>query len=846
MKRCLAKHFVFLLFCWAIFLGNVAAQPPTDAPSYTVDQGSATDCSAWLYDSGGPDNPYASSENHQFTICPDPAPECLLFQFEYYNLELPDQLTFYDGPDTNAPLIRQLSNGGPTDGGGVCLRLQANSGCMTIAFQSDASEQREGWAGYWTCSSDCAPPAPLRINTLVTPESIAEALARPQTNIQVDSIRCVGGQIALFEADDTDLGLSKGVLLTNGTAFNMVGPNDLTDASLEINSPGDADLDYLSTFYGSPLASVDACVLELEVFANTDELQFEFIFGSEEYPEWINQGFNDIFAFLISGQDIDGDPNIGNQRNIAVLPGTAIPVQIDSVNNFQNWPYFRDNFGGQSLQYDGFTADSLGRKKSLTARAKVTPCNTYRLKLAIADRGDPQFDSGVFIAELGSRRPELQLVYNNELGRLVEGCSGNQDSIVINFPQALTEDFQFQLERKGIAVEGLDYVIDAPDSIRMVAGQSQLVIPIQPLEDTLIEGTEEIILCLSNDFGCGRYVYDSLRIELFDRPVLELENGTDSLLLCPDECLLLSAEGALTYNWQSEFPLVLIDSQSVEACPLQAAWVYVEGRTGACEERDSVYLHFYQSSYEILPEERIICEGESIELQAVVLGQGSGRWLAGDSSSLSLEVSPLESQSYFFELSSICDTQLIEVPVQVVATPSFVLQSNPPASTSTFYEGDPIQLAPVFSDSMDTNDLRYEWYVDGALVGTDRLLEYTLAEGGTSFLLEISNAEGCLGMASIDIGTEEAIIQFPNAFTPNGDKINDHFFPVIKGQIEIVDLQIYNRYGKKVFHNDNLSYGWNGTFKGQPMPSDVYIAMIRYRINEGAIRFYKGDFTLIR
>ena len=53
-------------------------------------------------------------------------------------------------------------------------------------------------------------------------------------------------------------------------------------------------------------------------------------------------------------------------------------MQINSVNDAQNWEYYRNNNGGTSVEYDGLTSDFLGVKKSLTARSTVIPCNTYQ------------------------------------------------------------------------------------------------------------------------------------------------------------------------------------------------------------------------------------------------------------------------------------------------------------------------------------------------------------------------------------------------------------------------------------------------------------------------------------
>ena len=285
-------------------------------------------------------------------------------------------------------------------------------------------------------------------------------------------------------------------------------------------------------FTGNDLASVDACVLELEVFAATDELQFEFVFGSEEYPEWVNQASTIYSLSSFPGPASMAIP-ISASSKILPFCRYRYTVQIDSVNNFQNWHYYRDNSRGHSIEFDGLTSGFLGRKKTLTARADVQPCNTYRLKLAIARPGDAQFDSGVFIGEIGSVQAQLSVQYGGSLQSLVEDCSDGSDSIRLSFDAPLSRDLTFQVEIKGTAGQGTDYLLPLGDTLSLEAGSLGLSLPLQALADSLNEPTEQIVICLVNDFGCGRYVYDSLVIDLFDRPDIRIDSVPDSLRFLP-------------------------------------------------------------------------------------------------------------------------------------------------------------------------------------------------------------------------------------------------------------------------------------------------------------------------
>ncbi|MFN0037167.1 MAG: choice-of-anchor L domain-containing protein, partial [Saprospiraceae bacterium] len=372
---------------WGDFTVCVDSIPPI----VNVTQGSSSLCAGTLYDSGGEFGDYLANEDHTFVICPDQQSECISFTLEYYNLEPSapnasgqgDELSFYDGNSANAPLLASLDGAGGAQqnisgGGGVCFRVQATSGCLTVVFESDGSVQEEGWKGTWQCNSDpCLPVETLAVDTSILAADIVDAVSTGGAMVTVTNISCDPIQFGTFKfaTESNDLNMEKGLLLTSGRATNAEGPNTFGGLGTPLppfftNDLGDADLNYLSNLFGSGSVSQDACIVELDVFAATNEMVFEYVFGSEEYPEFVFSpgGFNDIFAFLVSGPGIAGDPNLTNGAlNIAVLPNSSsTPVQIDSVNNHANWQYYRNNELGQSIQYDGLTSDFMGVKKSLT------------------------------------------------------------------------------------------------------------------------------------------------------------------------------------------------------------------------------------------------------------------------------------------------------------------------------------------------------------------------------------------------------------------------------------------------------------------------------------------------
>ncbi|MCX7594961.1 MAG: PEP-CTERM sorting domain-containing protein [Fischerella sp.] len=182
------------------------------------------------------------------------------------------------------------------------------------------------------------------------------------------------------------IGIDKGIILTTGNANLAVGPNNQDGATGSNGFPGDADLNSLIPGFNT----YDAAVLEFDFESTTGDLFFNYVFASEEYNEYANTSFNDVFGFFLDGV------------NIALIPGTTTPVSINNVNggnplgtNAQNPQYYINNDlsdGGPffNIQYDGFT-------KVFTAQVKGLSAGKHRIKLAIADAGDSILDSAVFI-----------------------------------------------------------------------------------------------------------------------------------------------------------------------------------------------------------------------------------------------------------------------------------------------------------------------------------------------------------------------------------------------------------------------------------------------------------------
>ncbi|HET7819116.1 MAG TPA: choice-of-anchor L domain-containing protein, partial [Bacteroidia bacterium] len=199
------------------------------------------------------------------------------------------------------------------------------------------------------------------------------------------TINCPVGASGTFDGTASDINIAGGVLLTTGSVSRAVGPNsngsEGLDNSIVFNDPQLIAIE--------PLAKYDPCILEFDATPSCDTLGFTFSFGSEEYLEFVNGGYNDVFGIFVSGANPAGAAY--TNYNVALIPSTNIAVSIDNVNTTSNPAYFFNNVNGTSVQYDGFT-------KPIDVALRVVPCTPYHFKLAIADAGDGAYDSGVFFA----------------------------------------------------------------------------------------------------------------------------------------------------------------------------------------------------------------------------------------------------------------------------------------------------------------------------------------------------------------------------------------------------------------------------------------------------------------
>ena len=447
--------------------------------------------------------------------------------------------------------------------------------------------------------------------------SHAQLVLTEQTNATLLAQKLVGPGIIISNASytgnqymggffnntgNTNIGLDSGVVLCTGRIKTVplfegmdgdgVTPADQVWPDNVFGLPGDPDLS-AATGYNSG----DAAVLEFDMVPIGDSINFRYVFSSEEYSNDLICYFFDAFAFFISG------PGISGLKNIALVPNTTTPVGNFTINDVVNWDgtdcrmnpmYFVHNASNTYFTHDGHTV-------VLVAKERVQPCQTYHLKLVIADLNNSDgADSGVFL-EAQSLRSNSATIEN--LTRIdpvtgnpftVEGCVNG--SIKIKRPNAATTPQTINMTYAGTALNTID-VQTLPASVVIPANQTEIIFNITPVVDNVIEGIEKLKIYISPDVASacitiGAQITDSIEIEIRDYDTLTVTPRKANI--CRNGSIQLNAAvGNNTYAWDAIPGLSNPSVLNPIATPTTASTTYYcTASIGNCHARDSVTLRW--------------------------------------------------------------------------------------------------------------------------------------------------------------------------------------------------------------------------------------------------------------
>lgn len=308
---------------------------------------------------------------------------------------------------------------------------------------------------------------------------------------------------------------------------------------------------------------------------------------------------------------------------------------------------------------------------------------------------------------------------------------------------------------------------------------------------------------------------------------LPFVQATNYVFGCFGSDVVLFASGGSIFQWSG--PNGFTSNKQHHVLPkvkYTDAGLYkvVVSTTGGCANTDSTHLDIYPAAHATISNNVTICEGKSTALNAS--GGIRYRWhpkegLSNDTISNPI-ASPVNDTRYtvtVFSEYGCSDTASIRITV--IKKP--VANAGPDKKTRP---GRPILL----NGSVKGNDVSYTWAPLENILNTQSLQPSVNPFADTKYTLQVTSNVGC-GSSSDDVFVrvyDKVLI--PNAFSPNGDGINDNW--VIE-PLELFDesvTHVYNRYGQIIYKSNGYSKPWNGTHNGKPVPAGNYYYVIDLKV----------------
>jgi gliding motility-associated-like protein len=564
----------------------------------------------------------------------------------------------------------------------------------------------------------------LVVSTAMTPQQMVQNVLLG-SGVTVSNVTYTGAAntIGTFTGGSgTNLGISDGIIMSSG----YVNGGGLT----QIGSPAS---DFLSDMTGGgsdpQLEAIvgnsvnDASVLAFDFTPLSDTIKFRYVFGSEEYPEFVGTSFNDVFGFFVSGPNPLG--GYYADKNIALIPGTTTAIAINNINIGSFSQYFVDNeaMSGQTIVFDGFTT-------VLKAWCKVTPCVQYHIKLAVGDVSDQSYDSGVFLEANSFTSSAVTITTNYSTPSAgtdaIEGCN----NAIINFsiPNVLGSNYIINYTVAGTATNGVDYP-NIGNSITIPAGQTSASVTIAPITDGITEGPETVTLTVQTS-TCGGS--QTVSVNIIDNTPLNLVTSGNTSICGGSANISVTATGGIQpyiYAWNNGAG----NASSAVVSPLTGT-TYIISVTDVCNALavDSVIVSVGTGSA-TAGIDTTICFGQSVVLTAS--GGTTYSWSNGQNTP-SITVSPGTTTTYTVTVSTGLCTAMDDVIVNVNPLPVVTATASPSV----------IDMG-LSSNLTATGGTIYHWTsspVDPSLVGQQNSDNAIVTPGiTTTYMVTGTDANGC-------------------------------------------------------------------------------------------------------
>lgn len=669
-----------------------------------------------------------------------------------------------------------------------------------------------------------------RVETGFTAQELVEDVLVDNSCAETSNFRSFTGSsfgfesIGVFEIDDPEFPFERGIVLSTGRAKDVLdrrGNDFITSGSP--NWQGDPDLINIT----QRRSLFNASFLQFDFVPTTNNISFEFLFASEEYFGEFQCTFSDVFAFILTRPD-------GSQENLALVPGTQIPVSVTTIRpGIPNScsPENRNFFGGFN---SARTPIALwGQTIPLKVSTEVIPGEEYTIKLVIADNLDPELDSAVFL-KAGSFTIDIDLGENRTVASGKPICTGE----VIELDATTMGAQGYRWFRNGEELEALKdrplirvsdngiYNVEVNFSaICFNTGEIELEFITPPV---IVDPALKIVQCEINGDGKATFDFSENAARILgnqDPTIYQVRFYTNR----EDAIVFQNAISGNTYE---------------NSAPSETIYARISSGI-SCFEIVEFQIELHEIEIPTLPEKIILCRDANGNANQPLPVLDSGlstndfgfRWFritTDAENQISPEAGPSltlsEPGTYFLEVRDLdlgCTIVFKTEVIPVDPPETFEIQFN----SELFSDDNSITIQA-------TGNADYLFRLNDGPFGELNTFDDLLPG---LYVAEVIDTEGCNTVSK----TFE-IIDYPRYFSPNGDDVNDQWgiTSVSNGIQQNAQISIFDRYGQLmgIFAPNEF---WDGTFNGRPLPASDYWFRIDYE-RESRRRTFTAHFSLKR
>jgi gliding motility-associated-like protein len=335
--------------------------------------------------------------------------------------------------------------------------------------------------------------------------------------------------------------------------------------------------------------------------------------------------------------------------------------------------------------------------------------------------------------------------------------------------------------------------------------------------------------------GYNNACSDTGIIKITVTPPINLSvTATENIICSGKQTTLTATANATTFSWYPSNGLTGNNTATVLASPLTSQTYTVTAISGNCSETATINIQVLTSLTVMAnASPTSVCKGESAVINAS--GATNYTWINANSTNATVSVSPTTTTTYTVigNIGTCYDSAFVTINVY-----------NLPVITA---EKDQSIALGTETTISATGGISYQWTPSTGIVSCSSCSTAIIKpESTTTYTVTGTDANGCKNSATVTITVDENyVIYIPSAFSPNNDGENDVFYVRGRG-IKELKLLIFNSWGEKIFESLSPSIGWDGTRKGIPLNSGVFIYQVSGTFYNGQSFNQKGDISLIR